>query len=273
MAKKKIGLALGGGAARGIAHIGVLEVLEKAGIPIDFVAGTSAGAVAGALYAAGVNPTAIKEYTLGLDGAHRRHMIDLRLPISKNGFIRGERITKEMKGLMGGDRTFAELQKPFACVACDIVRGEEVVLNQGSVCKAVHASIAIPVIFNAVKRNGRYLIDGWLVNAVPVSTVRTMGADFVIAVNVIPQLIHRRSKKDGHTNDKPPGFMTVVLNAVDIASSCCAEASLPGADVIIAPQTADFTPTDFSKAEALVAQGEVSAIEALPEIRRHMAQW
>lgn len=273
MAKKKIGLALGGGAARGLAHIGVLEILTKENIPIDFVAGTSAGAVIGALYAAGANLAAVKEYVLGLKHTDRRHMVDLKIPVPKGGFIQGEKILQEMKNLMGGDKTFAELSKPFACIACDIISGEEVIFNQGSVCEAVHASMAIPVIFNTVKLDGRYLIDGWLVNAVPVSTVRAMGAEFIIAVDVIPRQIHRTRRKKKRADNSPPGLMTVVMNAVDIASICCAETSLSGADMIISPQTADFTPTDFSKAKDLILRGEMAAIDALVEINRHMAKW
>ena len=145
MANKTIGLALGGGSARGLAHIGVLEVIEREDIPIDLVAGTSAGAIIGALYAAGVNPAIMKDYVLSFDKAQRRRLLDLTLP--KSGIIQGDKIIEEMKNLMGGDKTFAELRKPFACVACDIVHGEEVVLNQGSVCDAVHASIAVPLVF------------------------------------------------------------------------------------------------------------------------------
>jgi len=270
---KKIGIALGGGAARGLAHIGVLEILEREGIPIDFVAGTSAGAIIGALLAAGVSPTAIKERYLGFDHAYRRRLIDLQLPVPKSGFIQGQRIIREMKSLMGGDKTFAELSKPFACVACDIISGEEVVLNHGSVCKAVHASMAIPVIFNTVKLGGHYLIDGWLVNTVPVSVLRDMGAEFIIAVNVIPQQINRTGKTGKGADNKPPGFMTVIINAVDIASSCCAETSLIGADIVIAPQTADFTPTDFSEAGPLILRGEMAATDAMRNIRKRMAKW
>ena len=273
MAKKKIGLALGGGAARGLAHIGVLEVLAKENIPIDYVAGTSAGAIAGALYAAGVSPSVIKERFLSFDHASRRRFVDLKLPVSKSGFVQGKRIIQEMQTLMGGDMTFTELSKPFACVACNIISGEEVILSHGSVCKAVHASIAIPVIFNPVKLGGHYLVDGWLVNAVPVSVVRAMGAEFVIAVNVIPQEMNRARDKGSGVDDKAPGFMTIVINAVDIASIYCAKTSMAGADAIIAPQTADFTPTDFSEAKSLIIRGEMAANSVVPDIRRHIAQW
>ena len=273
MTKRKIGLALGGGAARGLAHIGVLEVLAKEGIVVDYIAGTSAGAIVGALYAAGVSPAVIKEYVLSLDHAARRSLVDLKLPMPKSGFLRGEKLIQKMQSLMGGDKTFAELQTPFACVACDIISGEEVIFDQGSVCEAVHASIAIPVIFNTIKLDGRYLIDGWLVNAVPVSVARSMGADFVIAVNVIPQRINRTRRQGDQASDSPPGLMTIIINAVDIASICCAETSLSDADMIISPQTASFTPTDFSEAGTIILQGEIAAADAMKELRKRMAKW
>ncbi len=268
---KKIGLALGGGSARGLAHIGVLEILEKEGIPIDCVAGTSAGAVIGALYAAGVSPATMKEYVLSIDSPKRRRLIDISLP--KGGFIQGEKIVEEMKNLMGGDKTFAELSKPFACVACDIMRGEEVVLNHGHVCAAVHASIAIPVVFNTVKLDGRYLVDGGLVNEIPVRVTRQLGAEFVIAVNVIPRHVRRAKHKEGEPDIKEPGLMTVMMNTMDIASMCRAESSLAGADLVIEPQTSAYTPTDFAEAGALILQGEMAAIDAVLAIKRRMAQW
>ena len=273
MAKKKIGLALGGGAARGLAHIGVLEVLTKENIPIDFIAGTSAGAVIGALYAAGVSPAAMREHVLGFNRTRRWRLFDLKLPVPKNGFVQGEKITREMKSLMGGDKTFAELHTPFACVACDIVSGEEVVLSQGSVCEAVHASIAVPIIFNTIKLNGRYLVDGGAINVVPVSVARASGAEFVIAVNVLPQQLGSPHKKDGLPDNGPPGLMSVLLNTIDIFSIHCVKASLPSANIIIEPQTAGFTLIDFAEAGELMLQGEMAAINAIPDIRRHMAQW
>jgi NTE family protein len=267
---KKIGLALGGGAARGLAHIGVLEVFEKEGVPVDIVAGTSAGAIIGALHAAGVTAAKMKKYVLGFDSARRRRMVDLTLP--RSGFINGEKIIKEMVKLMGADKAFGELAKPFACVACDILRGEEVVLDKGKVSEAVHASIAVPIIFSAVKLEGRYLVDGGIVNQIPVSVTKAMGAEFIIGVNVLP--LHTRRVDSGRGPDEePPGLITVMLNTIDIANSCRAEASLAGADIVISPNTASFKPVDFARAEELVLQGEMAAIDSLLAIKRAMARW
>jgi NTE family protein len=271
-AKKKIGLVLGGGSARGLAHIGVLEVLEREGIPIDLVAGTSAGALVGALHAAGVSALEMKKHILGLDRGQIRHMVDLVL--LKNGFLSGARLMDEVKLIMGGDRRFRDLDKPFACVACDIFTGEETVMSTGSVLEAVRASIAIPVVFTAVKRRGRYLIDGGLVNVVPVNVARAMGADIVIAVNVLPRHIHRlhaQMKEKSITKlEKAPSIFTVMLNTIDIANSCRVETSMTGADVIIEPHMLGFGATSFSEAKRMIMQGEMAAVDAVLQIKRKL---
>ncbi|MGA3094305.1 MAG: patatin-like phospholipase family protein [Dehalococcoidales bacterium] len=276
MAKKKIGLALGGGAARGIAHVGVLEILEKEGVPIDVVAGTSAGAVIGALHASGMSATAMKEMVLRFDWKERRHLVDFAVP--RTGFIAGERLMHEMQKLMGGDIKFNELKKPFACVACDLITGEEIVMTGGSVAEAVHASVSIPVIFQAVKRKGRYLIDGGLVNQVPVNVVKAMGADYIIAVNVVPRHIHKlKARLDDRGTPETesgsrPNIISVMLSVIDIANSCRIEASLNGADIIIEPRMLQIGPADFHKAELSILQGEMAAIDAVLKIKRELAQ-
>jgi len=156
--KRKIGLALGSGAVRGLAHIGVLEVLETEGIPIDMIAGTSTGAAIGALYAQGKSASVIKSTALDLSWRRLASMIDLTLP--KTGFISGKRIKHWLELVIGRDLKFSDLRIPFACVATDITTGEEIVLDQGSVPEAVRASISIPGIFTVVKLRGRYLVDG-----------------------------------------------------------------------------------------------------------------
>jgi NTE family protein len=276
MSKKKVGIALGGGAARGIAHVGVLEILEKEDIPIDMVAGTSAGALVGALHASGMPALQMKELFLGFDWKKRRHMVDLSVP--HTGFIAGERLMHEMQKIMGGDIKFNELKKPFACVACDLLSGEEVVMTGGSVAEAVHASISIPVVFQAVRRKGRYLIDGGLVNQVPVNVVKAMGADYIIAVNVVPRHVQKlKARLDeqstSETESGPqPNIIGVMLSVIDIANSCRIEASLSGADIVIEPRMLQIGPADFHKAELSILQGEMAAIDAVLKIKRELAK-
>lgn len=181
--EKKIGYALGGGAARGLFHIGVLNVLEEYNFYPNFIAGTSMGSIIGALYASGLNAGEIKRIAVEMDWKKLIRLADLTLPLS--GLIQGKRIISLLKTILK-DMTFSQLKINFACVATDLINGEQVVLQEGSLIEAIRASISIPAIFTPVKLKGRYLVDGGLVNVVPVSVCRDMGADFIIGVNVIP---------------------------------------------------------------------------------------
>jgi predicted acylesterase/phospholipase RssA len=181
--ERRVGYALGGGAARGLFHIGVLGVLEEYDIYPDVIAGTSMGAIIGALYASGLSASELKKIAIDLDWKQIIRLTDIALPL--NGLVQGKRITSLLKSILK-DKDFSQLKKQFACVATDLTTGEQVVFDQGSLIDAVRASISIPLIFKPVKVNGRYLVDGGLVNVVPVSVCRDMGASFTIGVNVIP---------------------------------------------------------------------------------------
>ncbi|GAI40102.1 unnamed protein product, partial [marine sediment metagenome] len=211
--ERKIGLALSGGGARGLAHIGVLEVLQKEGIPIDMIAGTSAGALIGAIYARGKDANLIKNKVLGLDWKRLASLVDLALP--RSGFIGGKKVTNLLREFIGGDIKFGDLKIPLTCVATDIITGEEVAIKEGSVLQAVRASISIPALFTVVKWKGRYLVDGGLVNPVPVSVLKEMGADFIIAVNAIPDITERVShmSKKGMKDHKEPNIFSVLMQS------------------------------------------------------------
>ena len=176
--KPKIGLALGGGAAKGYAHIGILKVLEKEGIPIDMIAGTSIGSVVGALYASGISISVIEKLAYNIQ---RDLWIDLVIP--RRGFIEGKRVEEMMK-LLTKNKSFDELEIPLAITATDLIEGEEYIFNKGNVAKAVRASISIPGIFNPVIEGKKVLVDGGVLNNVPVDVVKQMGADYVIAVDL-----------------------------------------------------------------------------------------
>jgi len=179
----KIGCALGGGAARGLSHIGVLKVLHEYGISPDIIVGTSIGALIGALYAGGLEPNDIEWIVLGLDWKKLLYLADMTLPF--NGLLQGKRVVSLLKSILG-NISFSQLRCEFACVSTDIISGEEIILRNGSLIEAVRASISIPGIFTPVEIGGRYLVDGGLVNTVPVSVCKEMGAQYVIGVNVIP---------------------------------------------------------------------------------------
>jgi len=191
--KPKIGLALSAGGPRGLAHIGVLKVLEENGISIDCLAGTSIGSLIGSLYAAGVEIAKLEEIALNVD--IKQTAVMLTPTISRSGLVDGKRM-KEFIKLFVGDANIEDLKIPFAAVATDIKTGEEIVIDNGSVAEAVRASISIPGIFTPVRFGDRFLVDGGLSNPVPVSEVKQMGADVIIAVNVIAS-IERNAQRIG----------------------------------------------------------------------------
>jgi NTE family protein len=218
--KGKIGLALGSGAARGLAHIGVLKVLEKEEIPLDMIAGTSMGALIGALYAQEKNAKRIEELALEIDWKRLILLADPTLP--KMGFVEGKKIKELLKSIIG-DIKFSDLEIPFACVATDILTGEEVVIREGLVVEGVRASISLPVILTPAKWQGRFLVDGGLVNPVPVNLLKEMGADFTIAVNVIPEVGWQIYPQEGymHSHYKsalPQGEDLALRNSVSLRS-------------------------------------------------------
>lgn len=181
--KNKIGCALGGGGARGLAHIGVLKVLEENGIRPDIIAGTSIGSIIGALYASGLKAVEIERLVTRLDWKHSQIFADPAL--SLNGLIQGKRITTLLQSILG-DLTFEDLERDFVCVAADIQNGQPVLLRHGPLVPAIRASISIPGVFVPAKMDGRYLVDGGLVLQVPANICRDMGAEYVVAVNVVP---------------------------------------------------------------------------------------
>ena len=190
----KIGLALSGGAARGLAHIGVLKALEEESIPIDMIAGTSAGAVIGAGYAKEREAAILEEIALGVDWKKLAHLVDLNLILLWKGFVQGQ-IGCAQWGIDYPLLSLEDLEIPFAVVAADVESMEEIVINNGSVIDAVRASISMPVIFTPMKWGDKFLIDGGVVNPMPVDVVRNMGAEVVIAVNVLAI-----AQQKGHEN-------------------------------------------------------------------------
>ncbi|MCP4652025.1 MAG: hypothetical protein GY858_01395 [Candidatus Omnitrophica bacterium] len=182
--RKKIGLALGSGAARGLSHIGVLNGLGESGIAIDMIAGTSMGALVGAYYAKHLEVKGLEEIVLALDFKNILKLADPNFFFLFQGFVSGNKVEEFLK-LLIGDIDFKDLKIPLWIIATDIQTGEEVIINEGSVVKAVRASISIPAIFTPVSHNGRVLIDGGIVNPLPANVLRQKGADFILASDVV----------------------------------------------------------------------------------------
>jgi predicted acylesterase/phospholipase RssA len=199
--KLKIGYALGGGSARGLAHIGVLKVLETNGIRPDVIVGTSIGAIIGALYAGGHVAGEIEQIVLALDWKKMVALADISIPAG--GFVQGKKVVALLESIIG-HLSFFQLKIPFACASTDVLTGEEIILHDGSLVDAVRASISLPGVFRPVKSQGRYLVDGGLLNEVPVSVCRRLGADYVIGVNVIPapdKVMQNQRAESGEATD------------------------------------------------------------------------
>jgi NTE family protein len=268
--RMKIGLALGGGGARGLAHIGVLKVLQQEMVPIDMIAGTSAGALIGAIFAQNKDVSVIESIALQFDKKKLISLLDFSL--RRSGFIGGRKVTSLLKLIMGSDVTFSDLRIPLACVAANISACEEVVIDQGSVLEAVRASISVPGIFTAVKWKGSYLVDGGLGNPVPVGVVKRMGADFVIAVNVIPD-IHERAYEVGEETKrdlKEPSIFSVIVKSMERAQCLLVRSCTQDADIVINPKVAHIGFGDFYKVRECVKQGEIAAQDSILEIKRRL---
>lgn len=269
---RKIGLALSGGAARGLAHVGVLAVLQQEGIPIDMIAGTSAGAVMGSIYAWNQDTEIMKKQALDTEWKKMGIMVDPSFP--RNGFIKGRKIKKLISSFIPENIRFRDLHIPLACVATDIDTGEEIVIDKGLVLDALRATISIPGIFTVVKREGRYLVDGGLTTPVPVSVVKSMGADFVIAVNVNPDVTGRMGKTYRHRVEanKEPNIFQVMMQSIYITTHSLALNNMADADIVIEPDLAYIGASEFQKAPELLELGEQAAREAVPEIKRKLVE-
>lgn len=269
----RVGVALSGGGSRGLAHIGVLRVLEREGIPIHFLAGTSMGGVIAAGYAAGLGVAYLEEEAQRMGKLRNMaNLIDRSLPAQ--GLIEGQRV-REYFARQLDEVTFAELRIPLALVAVDIVRGEEVVLQEGSVADAVRATISLPGVVVPFRMNERLLVDGGVLNHLPADVVRRMGADVVIAVDVSarpedwPQLT--RTEKRRLMPIQVGSMVETLQRTVGIMERQLATEKLLAArpEVVIRPMLdSDINlMSGFAQVADCVAAGESAAISALPAIR------
>jgi NTE family protein len=266
----RIGLALGTGAARGLAHIGVLKALKEAEIPVDMVAGASMGAMVGACFANDGDISTAERMALKTGWREVARILDLKLSLLGKGLIRGQKIETLLHSLIG-DAEFKDLKIPFAVVATDLNTGEEVIIKQGSVIQAVRASISIPGIFIPVPFEGKCLVDGGLVNPVPADVLRDMGANFVIAVNVLFE--PRRSRgtarlsKDDQVAEVPNIFKTL-FQSLYIMEYEIIRQRLPKADIIIAPDVSHIAAFEFYRSEEAIQAGYEAARYSLPKIHK-----
>jgi len=250
----KVGLALSGGGARGFAHAGVLKVLVEAGIPVDLIAGTSAGSFAGGAFAAGMSPREMAEMTARL---RWRNMA--RQSLSPRGLLSnvpmGNFIDREFP-----IRSFSEIKIPFAAVACDLQTASEVLVTEGDLSAAIRASCAIPGVFAPVRDGtGRSLVDGGVVSPTPVDAVRRMGAEVVIAVDLIACGVASRAQ--------PRTALGIVFQSAMTLLRTAAIAQHYDADIVIIPELAHVRPDDLSHGDDCVRLGEAAARDAIEKIK------
>ncbi len=246
----RLGLALSGGVALGLAHVGVLQVLDQKNISVSAIAGTSMGAIVGALYAGGIPSDWLEKLAKRIRWRHVTRVI-----FPRQGIVGTERIELLLDTLLRG-RTFDQLQIPLAVVAVDLLMGREVVLREGRVAPAVRASSAIPGIFPPVEMGDMVLADGGIVNNVPVRPARDMGCDVVVAVDVGGR--RRRSR--------PRNLWETMLISMEISQRLQVDRQLKLADVVIRPDLSGLSPLGLHQAEEMIARGREAALEKIEEI-------
>ena len=269
----KIGLALSGGGARGLAHIGVLKVLEREGIPIDFLAGTSMGGVIAAAYASGLSADYIEQEALRM-GRLRNLITLLDRTMPRRGLVEGQKVQEYLTTHLG-NKTFNDMKIPLALVAVDLISGQEVVLNSGSVVDAVRATVSLPGVFAPFRLGDYLLVDGGVLNNLPADVVRRMGADVVIAVNVSagPNGLSRllEAEQQGLALTQFPLIIETLRRTVGIMEEQILAQKLREADpeVLIHPPLDDSITlfNGFPRAEEIIAIGERAAWEAIPRIQ------
>lgn len=255
---RKIGLALSGGGARGLAHIGVLEVLENEGINISAVSGTSMGSVIGALYCAGTTINEILDFMNS--SLWKRLVISTAFAIPNLPALNSRKVDRLLNKFLE-EKTFSDCKKPFCAVAADIVSKNKVFLTEGKLKDAVKASIAIPGIFEPLIKDSMILVDGGAIEPVPIDAIRKMDVDFVIAVAL-----------DNIDRKLVPTSKTSVFSIIDLTLSMMEREIetqyFPKADVLIQPKTGDFGMFEFTKAEEIINAGRTAAIRKVVEIKK-----
>ena len=263
----KIALVLGGGAARGFAHIGVIKALEAQGISADIVVGTSAGSVVGALYAAGLNGFQIQELSMNmnedqvLDGSGMYQCVVETVISNKRGCIKGQALENYINRNVHG-LPMEKLGRTFAAVATNLRTGDMVVFRSGNTGMAVRASSSVPVFFEPTTINGQDYVDGGLVAPVPASVARSMGADFVIAVDI----------SDRPQDRSTAGITDIMWQTFSIFGQTINRYERSSADIIIRPVTYGLPSTDVSGRNKAVLEGEKAVAAILPELRSRLAK-
>lgn len=253
----RIGLALGGGAARGFAHVGVIQVLEEAGMPPQLVTGTSAGSLVAALYASGKSPQELRRVAETMEEAE---ITDWMLPILNRGALRGEALARYVNSQVGG-KSIEQMKIPLGIVATDLKNGEVVTFRRGNTGSAVRASSAVPAVFQPVRIGEREYVDGGLVAPVPVKQAREMGANFVIAVDI---------------SSDPEGSQTgdtfqILMQTFNIMGKSINTLALREAEFVVRPPLSGVKSADFGARRRSIEAGRSAMLALLPQLKNKIA--
>jgi NTE family protein len=254
-----VGLVLSAGAVRGVAHVGVIQVLEDAGFPIDVVAGTSMGAVVGSLYAAGLDMTTLRSFpqNLKLNSGNNMNSVRLISLLINDSLMSTKPLERELAKWIG-EKRFDQTNKPFACVAMDIRTGEKIIFRDGELAPAVRASMNLPGIFKPVLYRHRYLVDGGVVDYIPVDAAKLLGAEWTIA----------SVTEADYTKSTPTNVLSTLEQIFDIRGSLLARAQKTEANMLIEPEVAEVRYYDIDRAQWVMEKGMEAAgqrIEAAKE--------
>ena len=255
MQRKKVGLALGGGGARGFCHIGVLQVLEENGIPVDFVSGCSMGAIVGGCYCAGVP---LNDLQMIAQKITQRVVMDIDISKRRYGLVRGKRAVKTIQPLVG-DARIEDCRIPFRATATDVRSGTLKVLENGKLIDAMRASMSIPVAFHAVETEKEILVDGGVLERIPIDCCRAMGADVVIAVDALGGV--------PRSDYVPNGMLGIMERCCVLMDWQSCKENVKKADLLIVPEQGDRSSYRFKDNAYSVRQGRIAAEQLLPQIR------
>lgn len=252
---KKIGLSLGAGGAKGLAHIGVLQVLLREGIHIDYLAGTSIGALIGASFAAGNDIEMMAKLATRFN---QSLIVDVTLP--RLGLLKGQKAMELIK-LLTHNKNFDQLNIPFAAVATDVERGEVVIFREGNVAQAVRASISIPGVFRPVRYMGRLMVDGAVSERMPVNILKEMGADYIIGVDL---------KSWPQKKTEVRNIYEVIMQSIDILENLAFKNYINLVDTLIAPNLSSIGTSDYAKGEECITLGRAAAEMQIQQIKNDL---
>jgi NTE family protein len=271
--QRLVGIALSSGNARGIAHIGVLKVLEEEGIPIDMIAGTSAGAIFAAMFAAGRSIDEMIQFSAGVQRQYNfltgfRYW-DFCLP-PRSGLIKGDKVLNYLRKWVK-NKSFEQLSIPTFIIATDLISGEEIVFDHGPVAEAMRASMSVIGIMEPAHVAGRFLIDGGSVNPVPTQLLADKGISIILASNVIPGLEERLHRRELKREGKLPNIVGILLGAMEIMESEIIKSRLGPVDVLIQPDIERYATLDYDKYGEIIKRGEEAAREQIVNIKQRLA--